>query len=154
MYIETATRVFSHLVYDDNLILTQDKKNLRSLSYMQRISTTHVVSLLKMLHAQPRWQLWITPAKKPSRVWLREVGLPLDKSVFVQATEANITCLTLNALNTANFCAVILFMTRPLTVEEHRNLSQASLRGNAVTLAFIADKQYPVADLLRPFIIH
>ncbi len=115
-----ATGLISELIYcDDQPALTQ----------------MLLLPLLQQLGTQSRWQLWLTPPQKLSRSWLRQSGLPLDKVMQVQSTEAITTVeAMIKALQTGNYSVVLGWLPGEMTPDERRRLQEAASCGQALGL--------------------
>jgi cell division inhibitor SulA len=82
---------------------------------------------------QSRWQLWLTPQQRLSREWVESAGLPLTKVMQVSQMNPQVTLDSMiRALETGNYSVVIAWLHDDLTDDEHRRLTEAAEKGNAM----------------------
>ncbi|WHS97461.1 MAG: Cell division inhibitor SulA [Pantoea stewartii] len=94
-----------------------------------------LLPLLQQLSQQSRWQLWLTPAHKLSRVWMQEAGLPLEKSMHIADAERyNAVEAMIKALRTGNYSVVLAWIPYDLDEDERRELELAAAEGEALGL--------------------
>ncbi|EPE1852290.1 SOS-induced cell division inhibitor SulA [Cronobacter dublinensis] len=92
-----------------------------------------LLPLLQQLGQQSRWQLWLTPQQRLSREWVESSGLPLTKVMQVSQMNPQITIDSMiRALETGNYSVVIAWLHDDLTDDEHRRLTEAAEKGNAM----------------------
>ncbi|MFS7880962.1 SOS-induced cell division inhibitor SulA [Cronobacter malonaticus] len=92
-----------------------------------------LLPLLQQLGQQSRWQLWLTPQQRLSREWVESAGLPLTKVMQVSQMNPQVTLDSMiRALETGNYSVVIAWLHDDLTDEEHRRLTVAAEKGNAM----------------------
>ncbi|ALB62308.1 Cell division inhibitor [Cronobacter condimenti 1330] len=92
-----------------------------------------LLPLLQQLGQQSRWQLWLTPQQRLSREWVESAGLPLTKVMQVSQMDPQVTLGSMiRALETGNYSVVIAWLHDDLTDEEHRLLTEAAEKGNAM----------------------
>ncbi|ELY4127429.1 cell division inhibitor SulA [Cronobacter malonaticus] len=92
-----------------------------------------LLPLLQQLGQQSRWQLWLTPQQRLSREWVESAGLPLTKVMQVSQMNPQVTLDSMiRALETGNYSVVIAWLHDDLTDEEHRRLTAAAGKGNAM----------------------
>ncbi|ELY3597686.1 SOS-induced cell division inhibitor SulA [Cronobacter turicensis] len=92
-----------------------------------------LLPLLQQLGLQSRWQLWLTPQQRLSREWVESAGLPLTKVMQVSQMNPQVTLDSMiRALETGNYSVVIAWLHDDLTDEEHRRLTEAAEKGNAM----------------------
>jgi len=92
-----------------------------------------LLPLLQQLGQQSRWQLWLTPQQRLSREWVESAGLPLTKVMQVSQMNPQVTLDSMiRALETGNYSVVIAWLHDDLTDDEHRRLTAAAEKGNAM----------------------
>ncbi|EOC0062096.1 SOS-induced cell division inhibitor SulA [Cronobacter turicensis] len=92
-----------------------------------------LLPLLQQLGLQSRWQLWLTPQQRLSREWVESAGLPLTKVMQVSQMNPQVTLDSMiRALETGNYSVVIAWLHDDLTDDEHRRLTEAAEKGNAM----------------------
>ncbi|ELY4511627.1 SOS-induced cell division inhibitor SulA [Cronobacter dublinensis] len=92
-----------------------------------------LLPLLQQLGQQSRWQLWLTPQQRLSREWVESSGLPLTKVMQVSQMNPQVTIDSMiRALETGNYSVVIAWLHDDLTNDEHRRLTEAAEKGNAM----------------------
>ncbi|CCJ83796.1 SOS-induced cell division inhibitor SulA [Cronobacter dublinensis] len=92
-----------------------------------------LLPLLQQLGQQSRWQLWLTPQQRLSREWVESSGLPLTKVMQVSQMNPQVTIDSMiRALETGNYSVVIAWLHDDLTDDEHRRLTEAAEKGNAM----------------------
>ncbi|WP_105664696.1 SOS-induced cell division inhibitor SulA [Cronobacter dublinensis] len=92
-----------------------------------------LLPLLQQLGQQSRWQLWLTPQQRLSREWVESSGLPLTKVMQVCQMNPQVTIDSMiRALETGNYSVVIAWLHDDLTDDEHRRLTEAAEKGNAM----------------------
>ncbi|EKY3117706.1 cell division inhibitor SulA [Cronobacter turicensis] len=92
-----------------------------------------LLPLLQQLGLQSRWQLWLTPQQRLSREWVESSGLPLTKVMQVSQMNPQVTLDSMiRALETGNYSVVIAWLHDDLTDDEHRRLTEAAEKGNAM----------------------
>ncbi|WP_336283008.1 SOS-induced cell division inhibitor SulA [Cronobacter dublinensis] len=92
-----------------------------------------LLPLLQQLGQQSRWQLWLTPQQRLSREWVESSGLPLTKVMQVSQMNPQVTINSMiRALETGNYSVVIAWLHDDLTDDEHRRLTEAAEKGNAM----------------------
>ena len=92
-----------------------------------------LLPLLQQLGQQSRWQLWLTPQQRLSRQWVQASGLPLTKVMQVSQMDPQLTISSMiRALETGNYSVVIGWLSRDLSEEEYRRLTDAAEKGNAM----------------------
>ncbi|EOC1304733.1 SOS-induced cell division inhibitor SulA [Cronobacter dublinensis] len=92
-----------------------------------------LLPLLQQLGQQSRWQLWLTPQQRLSREWVESSGLPLTKVMQVSQMNPQVTIDSMiRALETGNYSVVIAWLQDDLTDDEHRRLTEAAEKGNAM----------------------
>ncbi|EMA4136679.1 cell division inhibitor SulA [Cronobacter turicensis] len=92
-----------------------------------------LLPLLQQLGLQSRWQLWLTPQQRLSREWVESAGLPLTKVMQVSQMNPQVTLDSMiRALETGNYSVVIAWLHDDLTDDEHRRLTKAAEKGNAM----------------------
>lgn len=92
-----------------------------------------LLPLLQQLGQQSRWQLWLTPQQRLSREWVESSGLPLTKVMQVSQMNPQVTIDSMiRALETGNYSVVIAWLHYDLTDDEHRRLTEAAEKGNAM----------------------
>ena len=112
--------LISELIYGDN---------------QPGITQMLLLPLLQQLGTQSRWQLWLTPPQKLSRSWLRQSGLPLDKVMQVQSTEAITTVeAMIKALQTGNYSVVLGWLPGEISSNDRHRLQEAASCGQALGL--------------------
>lgn len=108
-----------------------------------------LLPLLQQLSQQSRWQLWLTPAHKLDRSWLKESGLPLEKSMqVVDSTRCSSIESMVKALRTGNFSVVLAWLPDELNEEEREELELAAAAGGSLGLILYPGKR--ALDRLRP----
>lgn len=108
-----------------------------------------LLPLLQQLSQQSRWQLWLTPAHKLSRVWMQEAGLPLEKSMHIADAERyNAVEAMIKALRTGNYSVVLAWIPYELDEDERRELELAAAEGKALGLILRSGETHKTA--LRP----
>ncbi len=92
-----------------------------------------LLPLLQQLGQQSRWQLWLTPQQRLSREWVESAGLPLTKVMQVSQMNPQVTIDSMiRAMETGNYSVVIAWLHDDLTDDEHRRLTEAAEKGNAM----------------------
>ncbi|CCJ78858.1 cell division inhibitor SulA [Cronobacter muytjensii] len=92
-----------------------------------------LLPLLQQLGQQSRWQLWLTPQQRLSREWVESAGLPLTKVMQVSQMNPQVTIDSMiRAMETGNYSVVIAWLHDDLTDNEHRRLTEAAEKGNAM----------------------
>ncbi|KMV33614.1 SOS-induced cell division inhibitor SulA [Franconibacter pulveris] len=92
-----------------------------------------LLPLLQQLGQQSRWQLWLTPQQRLSRQWVQASGLPLTKVMQVSQMDPHLTISSMiRALETGNYSVVIGWLSRDLSDDEYRRLTEAAEKGNAM----------------------
>ncbi|ELY5931061.1 SOS-induced cell division inhibitor SulA [Cronobacter turicensis] len=92
-----------------------------------------LLPLLQQLGLQSRWQLWLTLQQRLSREWVESAGLPLTKVMQVSQMNPQVTLDSMiRALETGNYSVVIAWLHDDLTDDEHRRLTEAAEKGNAM----------------------
>ncbi|EMD9177032.1 SOS-induced cell division inhibitor SulA [Cronobacter turicensis] len=98
-----------------------------------RMTQMVLLPLLQQLGLQSRWQLWLTPQQRLSREWVESAGLPLTKVMQVSQMNPQVTLDSMiRALETGNYSVVIAWLHDDLTDDEHRRLTEAAEKGNAM----------------------
>lgn len=99
-----------------------------------------LLPLLQQLGTQSRWQLWLTPRQRLSRSWLQQSGLPLDKVMQVQSTDAIPTVeAMIKALQTGNYSVVLSWLPDEITENDRHRLQNAASCGQALGLIMRPD---------------
>ena len=108
-----------------------------------------LLPLLQQLGQQSRWQLWLTPQQRLSREWVQASGLPLTKVMQVSQMNPQATIESMiRALETGNYSVVIGWLHHDLSDEEHRRLTEAAEKGNA--MGFLMRPTHAVPTGARP----
>ncbi|ELY3760743.1 cell division inhibitor SulA [Cronobacter universalis] len=108
-----------------------------------------LLPLLQQLGQQSRWQLWLTPQQRLSREWVESAGLPLTKVMQVSQMNPQVTLDSMiRALETGNYSVVIAWLHDDLTDDEHRRLTAAAEKGNA--MGFLMRPLQPLLPGDRP----
>lgn len=94
-----------------------------------------LLPVLKQLSEQSRWQLWLTPAYKLNRSWMRRSGLPLEKSMHITES-ARLSSVEgmIKALRTGNYSVVLAWIPYDLSDTERQELEMAASEGEALGL--------------------
>lgn len=94
-----------------------------------------LLPLLQQLGTESRWQLWLTPAQKLSRPWLKASGLPLDKVMQIpqSATLSPLDAMN-KALRTGNYSVVISWVQDVLTPDQRNVLELSAKAGQGLGL--------------------
>lgn len=91
-----------------------------------------LLPLLRQLGMQSRWLLWLTSARKLSRPWLKQSGLPLEKMMQLHQSSAADTVTAMEkALLTGNYSVILGWFPAELTSVDKRRLRDAALRGKS-----------------------
>jgi len=101
-----------------------------------------LLPLLRQLGAQSRWLLWLTSARKLSRAWLKQSGLPLEKMVQLRQLTASDTVAAMEkALLSGNFSVILGWFPEELTAGEKRRLRDAALQGESFGFIMYPQKE-------------